>query len=583
MSDGKTFGFGGVWRWLVRARAAVLLLAFASTAAHAASSTTTLITGSSSAVYGERVSLTARVASVGRGSATGTVTFKEGTRSIGSIGLGASAAGQSLTSGDFHNCILTPTRTVGCWGLNIYGELGDGTDKSRVSSPAAVKNLSGVSAISAGAHHTCALTGAGTVSCWGANDLGQIGDGTTVDRWAPVGVKGPKGVAAIAAGGSHSCAALHSGEVVCWGNNNYGQLGDGTRKNHTVPVAVPGLSGVIAVSAGWSHTCALIRTGAVKCWGANYSGQLGDDSFEDQTRPVAVLGLSGVVAISNGSEHSCAVLATGLVKCWGSSTEGQLGIGTNVIRGRPVLVPALSGAVSIATGVRHTVAATKTEELKFWGTMRYDGAYSEKIFSASPATFSWTSSGAIGAGRSNFCLVSVNNGRLACVGYDSYGRRLDDDLYIFYALAQSGATLRTSVLGVGKHVVTAVYGGDTYHSGSTTAVGQTIIVTKGSTQTAATASATTIPAGRSLTLAAAVAAKAPAAGTASGKVRILDGTRLLATVSLVGGKASFATSTLAVGSHTLTMVYDGDANFLASTSPGVTVTVTKASTSMASE
>ncbi|MGL4650285.1 MAG: RCC1 domain-containing protein [Caldilineaceae bacterium] len=291
--------------------------------------------------------------------------------------LGLLTGAKAITAGFRHTCALTFQGGVKCWGSDEYGQVGDGNGATNepIAMPVAVQGLSsGIQAISAGNSHTCALTTAGGVLCWGSDNFGQLGNGAEFDQATPVEVVGlSSGVKAIAAGGFHTCALLTNGAAKCWGSDFNGQLGDGGLDvGQQTPVNVQGMgSGVLAIATGFGHTCAITSSHGVMCWGWDDMGQLGNDGeIRDSAAPVAVAGLAAdTQLVSTGFYHTCAAMTAGTAKCWGDNSEGQLGNDKPSYEERmPAFVLDLGPtAVQIVGGSAHTCARTREGRVKCWG------------------------------------------------------------------------------------------------------------------------------------------------------------------------------------------------------------------------
>ena len=264
-----------------------------------------------------------------------------------------------------HACV-THNGIVRCWGNNQNGQLGDGTSRNR-KTPARVLSLNGdVSSVAVGKVSTCAIHG-GAVKCWGSNKFHQLGNSGVLASSMPLTVSGlENSVTTIAMGIEHACA-IQRGAAKCWGANSYGQIGNDTTIRVEEPILLTDLDGgVSAIAVGNAHSCA-VHQGTAKCWGRNHRGQLGHgitSRLELVSTPVFGLN-NGVSAIATGADHTCAV-QNNAVKCWGFNGDGQTG-GTTGISIMPVTVPNLgAGVTSIAAGATFS-CAKHYARVKCWG------------------------------------------------------------------------------------------------------------------------------------------------------------------------------------------------------------------------
>jgi alpha-tubulin suppressor-like RCC1 family protein len=244
-----------------------------------------------------------------------------------------------------HACARTNDGMLWCWGRNDSGQLGEGTNAFFESTPIQVAALGNkVDNVVAGGTHSCARTTDGILWCWGSNDSGQLGDGTTQDSATPLPVKSLGANVQQASPGpiGHTCACLTDGTAWCWGRNESGQLGDGSTLQRPNPVQVTGLASVVEISTGASHTCARTRDGSLWCWGGNGAGQLGNGksgqlAMESTPVRVAALG-TNVVEVRTSLVATCARGSDGSIWCWGAREYGMMGDGDLGLRSSPALL-----------------------------------------------------------------------------------------------------------------------------------------------------------------------------------------------------------------------------------------------------
>lgn len=271
----------------------------------------------------------------------------------------------AISAGAAHSCAATAADPR-CWGDNTSGTLGNGLTTPD-SVPALVSGGLTFVQMTAGTAHSCGLTAAGAAWCWGLNSSGQLGDGTGTSSLVPVAVTGGRIFSQLSAGAAHTCGVLVDGTAWCWGAGTNGRLGYGATLASAGPIAVSGGHLFSAVSAGGAHSCGLRTDGVVLCWGSNGSGRLGDGTTTDRLTPTATTGTW--TAVSAGGSHTCAIDPAQAAWCWGSSTSGQGGTGAVVAS---LLTPtAVAGGLvftAITAGTIHTCAIATDAAAHCWGS-----------------------------------------------------------------------------------------------------------------------------------------------------------------------------------------------------------------------
>lgn len=266
-------------------------------------------------------------------------------------------------------CAISSTNNVKCWGDSTYQQTGRNST-SDVTTPLNVCSddyctaaIGPIASVSAGRWHACAVSTSGAAMCWGHNNYGKLGNGSMVDSGRAVTPTGlGSGVSMISAGAHHTCALMTAGGVKCWGWGAQGQIGNGAVSDVNTPTNTSSLGGtVLALSSGYHFACVLMSGPAVKCWGFNSKGQIGDGSTTNRSTPVvATVAVSGVQALTSGTNHTCVVDGDGSVKCWGQNLDGQLGDGTNTDSTAAVTMAGASAVGATTTSTASSTTSTTT-------------------------------------------------------------------------------------------------------------------------------------------------------------------------------------------------------------------------------
>ncbi|MBN2724194.1 MAG: hypothetical protein JXR95_09005 [Deltaproteobacteria bacterium] len=344
-------------------------------------------------------------------------TSQSGTVSLSDPFLGVT---QIVVGGNF-SCSLASGK-IYCWGYNNIGQLGNGTTTDNFSPTEIAGSFSDWEKISAGWTHACGIRN-GQVYCWGNNSNGQLGTANLNPSDIPVSVDSLTDVTDVSCGGSHTCA-ISGGHMYCWGNNSTGQLGDNTTSSYrNYPTEVYyHFSDWEKIRAGSSHTCG-IRGGRLYCWGYNNYGQLGNGTTSDRNYTVEITSYSDWTDISAGISHTCGIRG-GHAYCWGNNSNGQLGVNSTVNYTSPREVyGSHSDWTFIENGDAHT-CGIRGGHLYCWGRNNYgqlgDGSTSDRY---SPAEVTGSHSDWIMASGGFYpSTCGIRGGHAYCWGNNTYGQ-----------------------------------------------------------------------------------------------------------------------------------------------------------------
>jgi alpha-tubulin suppressor-like RCC1 family protein len=297
---------------------------------------------------------------------------------------------KAVMGGETHNVALKSDGTMWSWGLNMFGQIGNGTTNDAwtpvQTGLGSVPPLTSVVKLGGRPYFTLAVKSDGTIWAWGMNRYGQMGNGTvnplpgpqvTVpvlvsNSWPGGAINNPL---QVTCGYQFGAALTTNGTVWTWGSGTHGELGQGASFTSYYPAQVPGLTNITSISAGWFHILARKADGTVWAWGNNSKGELGDGTTANRSNAVQVLNVSNIVAVSGGDSHSSALAADGAIWKWGLNDVGELGngmTGTNA-NSMPAKIltdkfgNSFSNIVMMAARDYHNIAVKADGSVWMWG------------------------------------------------------------------------------------------------------------------------------------------------------------------------------------------------------------------------
>lgn len=360
---------------------------------------------------------------------TGLALTLGGVLALGTPAQAAIGPWSTVSAGVQHTCAINAAQNLYCWGDASRGQIGDGTsgDGHTRGTPTRVGGVGVWASVSAGGQHTCGITEASNLYCWGRNDFGQVGDGTQDDRPTMKRVGGVGVWIAVSAGGFHTCGITEAKNLYCWGRNYNGEIGDGTSGNNRLALTRIGGAGVWSqVSLGDQSSCGITTADNLYCWGWNQEGQIGDGTKEDK-HALTRIGGAGVWAsiAPSTTYHTCGITLAKNLYCWGNNAAGQIGDGTT---GTDRVVPTKVGGSGVWSaadgGIYHSCGITSARNLYCWGNNSRGqiGDGTTRTFQLAMKRVGGSGVWArLATGSEHTCGITVGK-NLYCWGHNQYGQ-----------------------------------------------------------------------------------------------------------------------------------------------------------------